>query len=199
MSVFNKFFINLLCALCLFIGTAQAQSYVEGYLTHKVTVHYPDHTVIAHVKPVANLSLDVNKMYHWFGANQINITQGGYHGKPLNGSYEDFYNNKNLRESGEFEKGLKVGEWKSWTDNGILKAQYQYSSGQKNGSYIKYDSAGKIAERGSFQHDQLNGKQEILSTDSVSTVYYKQGKVIQKKSLVPKFIYKILPKKSKKQ
>jgi effector-binding domain-containing protein len=180
-------------------GTVLGQSsYVESMLTHKVTVHYPGHTVTAHVEPVEKISVSSNRLYYWFSGNQVNITEGGYSGKPLNGSYEDLYDNKNLKESGNFEDGLKTGLWKSWTEEGLLINEFTFRKGAKNGPYVKYDVKGKVMEKGTYQDDLLNGRQEIITADSTKVVHYKQGKVRPQKSILPKFIYKVFPKKSKK-
>jgi len=176
----------------------QAQSYVDGLLSHKITVHYPDHTVIAVVKPTGIVATQSDATYYWFSGNQINTTQGGYSGKLLNGNYQDFYLNKNLKEAGAFEQGLKTGRWKSWSDDGVLKDEYTFKSGIKNGDYVKYDLVGKAFEKGSYQQDKLNGKQVTMVGDSAVAVYYQHGKIKEKKSIVPGFIYKIFPKRTNK-
>lgn len=191
-------YIMLLVWSGFYSGTANAQSYVETMLTYKVTVHYPEHTVIAHTEPVEKVSLLNDRLYYWYGGNQISITQGGYSGKLLNGDYQDIYGNKNLKESGIFKEGLKTGIWKNWTDEGVLKDEFTFHKGKRKGTYFRYDQHGKVAEKGNFQDDLLNGKQEIMKSDSTVVVYYKQGKAVQKKSILPKFIYKVFPKKSKK-
>jgi hypothetical protein len=176
-------------------GDADAQSYIDGMLSHKITVHYPDHTVIAVVKPTDMVSTQSDATYFWFSGNQINTTQGGYSGKLLNGEYQDFYLNKNLKEKGFFDRGLKTGLWKNWTDNGILKDAFTFKNGIKNGSYIKYDTIGRVMQKGHYKQDLLSGKQITMLGDSVVVLYYQHGKVKEKKSLVPGFIYKIFPKK----
>ena len=192
-------FLKLFITGIFLSGTVSAQSYVDGYLTHAITVHYPGHTIKAHVKPAEHVSLSNDKWYYWFSGNLINSTQGGYSGKLLNGDYQDYYMNKNLKEAGLFDKGLKNGNWKSWMENGILTNQYYFKEGKKDGLYLKYDSTGRISEKGYYANDLLSGKQETVTADSTRVIYYKDGKIIEKKSIIPKFIYKILPKKAKKQ
>jgi hypothetical protein len=191
-------FLQPFIGILLLSGTVHAQSYVEKMLSYKVTAHYPEHMVNAHVKPAGTVVVLSDRQYYWFSGNQINITQGGYSGKLLNGDYEDLYNNKNLKTTGAFEQGLKTGTWKNWTEEGILKDQFSFHAGQKNGPYFKYDSLGKVIEKGFYQDDLLNGKQETVSGDSTTVVYYKQGKVRPQKSILPKFIYKVFPKKTTK-
>jgi len=186
--------LTLLIAALFCSNAVRAQSYVDKMLSHQITLNYPDHTVVASVKPVEMVSIESAAAYYWFSGNQINTTQGGYSGKLLNGKYQDFYLNKNLKEAGWFDKGLKSGLWKSWTENGILKDEYTFNAGAKNGDYVKYDTIGKVFEKGSFKQDLLSGKQERVVGDSTVTIYYQQGKIKERKSILPAFIKKILNK-----
>jgi len=188
---FLKPFIGVL----LLSSTVHAQSYVEKMLSYKVTVHYTDHMVNAHVRPTETVVALSDRQYYWFSGSVINSTQGGYSGKLLNGEYEDLYDNKNLKSSGAFERGLKTGVWKSWTVDGILKDQFSYHAGQKNGPYLRYDSLGKVKEKGNYHNDLLNGKVETVSGDITVVVYYQKGKVRPHRSRMPKFIDKIFQKK----
>lgn len=190
--LFLKLFIVMLCIS----ETAAAQSYIENMLSYKVTAHYPDHMINAHVRPVDKIVVKNDKDYYWFSGSQINITRGGYSGKLLNGDYEDLYTNKNLKASGIFDEGLKTGIWKSWTAEGMLKDQYSFHAGHRNGPYLLYDTAGKVREKGIYHQDLLDGRQETASGDSTIVVHYKKGKISPPKRILPKFIYKILPKKS---
>lgn len=185
--------------LCLLgsgsIGSISAQSYLDEYLSYSVTAHYPDHTVVTYVKPADKVHLSDKNLYYWFSAGQVNVTRGGYSGKLLNGKYQDFYMDKSLRESGKFDRGLKTGEWRNWTNTGQLAATYSFKQGKKQGHYVKYDSTGRALEKGTYRDDLLDGRLESLAGDSTVVTWYKAGKVYQRKSRVPKFIYKLLPKK----
>jgi len=188
---------------CIFSGVASAQqSYVDGLLTYKITVNYEDHKIVAHVEPIEDFKPMSDRHYYWFSGNRINITQGGYSDKLLNGDYTDFYLNKNLKEAGFFKNGLKTGVWKSWTEDGILKDQFSFAKGEKNGVYFRYDPLGKVGEKGNYEKDLLDGKQEKFRADSTVVLYYKAGKIIQRKSFLsklpkmPKFIQKVFPSKT---
>lgn len=146
-----KLNINILCLAAAFSGSvlmANGQRYVKDVLTHKVVINQVDRSIVAYVKPVKQVSLDTDKRYYWFSTNQINSTQGGFSGKLLNGSYQEFYASKQLKESGYLDKGLKSGVWKNWDESGKLKDDYSWKSGKMNGVYHKYDSVGKVQEMG---------------------------------------------------
>ena len=59
-------------------------------------------------------------IYTWFRAQKIHQTQGNSDGYLLDGPFSKFYHSGQLAEQGEFDNGLRVGEWKSWRDDGTL-------------------------------------------------------------------------------
>lgn len=193
--------INILCLAVAFAGSvlvANGQEYVKDFLTHKVIVNQVDRSIVAYVKPVKQFSLDTDKRYYWFSHHQINSTQGGFSGKLLNGSYQEFYANKQLKESGYLNKGLKSGTWKSWNAGGKLKDDYSWKAGNRNGVYHTYDSAGKVLESGNYKNNLLHGKQKTYAATGVKELLYKNGKVTERKKLrMPKFMRNIFHKKPK--
>jgi len=70
-----------------------------------------------------------DRYYYWYLNNVIHSTQGGYNGQLLNGHYIAFYPDKNLKEEGDFKKGLKDGEWKTWNRKGNLISVTAWSEG----------------------------------------------------------------------
>lgn len=177
---------------------AKGQRYVKDFLTHKVVVNQVDCSIVAYVKPVKQVSLDTDKRYYWFSTNQINSTQGGFSGKLLNGSYQEFYANKQLKESGYLNKGLKSGVWKSWNERGKLKEDYTWKYGSRSGVYHKYDSIGNVQETGVYKNNKLHGKQKSYTATGVKELLYKNGEATERKKLrMPKFIRNIFHKKPK--
>jgi hypothetical protein len=61
-----------------------------------------------------------DRYYFWVLDNVIRSTQGGFSGTLLNGHYVAYYPNKNLKEEGGFDRGLKEGVWKTWDRKGAL-------------------------------------------------------------------------------
>ncbi|TKC09082.1 toxin-antitoxin system YwqK family antitoxin [Pedobacter frigoris] len=191
--------ISLPVILLLMVNVTYGQrSVIDKYLTHKVVINDLSHDVIAYVKPVDGIVPQSDRTYYWFSANKINSTQGGYSGRLLNGSFQDFYSNKSLKESGLFRAGLKSGKWKSWIESGRLTDEYNWSTGRKNGQYIKYDSLGNVKEKGKYRNDLLNGKQRTFAAGQEKVVLYKKGKITERKKLkMPAFISNIFKKKPK--
>lgn len=195
MNKLNKRNSLLIVIFILTTNVVMGQYSTKNFLSHKVIVNHDKYTVVAYVKPANRIYVESDRLYYWFSTNLIKSTQGGYSGKLLNGPYQEFFLNKNLKELGTFWAGLKVGKWKSWDENGKLKEECYWDSGKRNGTYLKYDSTGRLAEKGKYRNDLLNGKQVTLIGDSTTVVYYKKGKVIRKPHILPKFIRNIFSKK----
>jgi antitoxin component YwqK of YwqJK toxin-antitoxin module len=114
---------------CFISLTALAQKMPdEGYYKARITL--PDMTILAEIDPIAtNPTAKANLFYYWYEANAIHSTQGGFSGKLLNGQYNEYYPNKNLKVQGGFKKGLKNGEWKSWNVDGTLTEVTTWKNG----------------------------------------------------------------------
>lgn len=70
-----------------------------------------------------------DRYYYWYMNNIIHSTQGGFNGQLLNGHYISFYKDKNLKEEGSFDRGLKNGQWKTWNAKGDLTAVTNWNEG----------------------------------------------------------------------
>lgn len=180
--------ISLSITLLITVNCSYAQLNAKNLLTYKIIVNYEDHNIIAYVKPAGNIPLDNDRTYYWFSGHEIKTTQGNYSGKLLNGSYADFYTNKNLKESGWFSKGLKYGLWKKWNELGSLIEETNWSEGLKNGSYHRYNEQGSLIETGKYKNDLLSGDQTIKIGDSTQVKFFRKGKEATRKSIVPKFL-----------
>lgn len=174
--------IAILFSLTVNLCSAQHQYYNLGEYSH--TINFPDHKVSFHVL-ISERSMsgfDADKKYSWYSGNQINITQGGFAGKLLHGTYSDHYTSKNLKELGEFDRGLKIGLWRAWQEDGILISSLRYREGMLNGPFQKYDKAGALSEEGRYVNGLLNGKLKKYSgTDGLQVVRYRHGKIVADK------------------
>lgn len=112
---------RIILIFLLFIsGTLYAQKMPYADL-YKVSITENNKTIVTEIYPVANnpkAKLDLS--YYWYSADAIHTTQGGYSGKLLNGQYNEYYLNKNLKLQGTFKNGLKDGVWKSWDEDGKM-------------------------------------------------------------------------------
>jgi hypothetical protein len=98
--------------------------------TNRVRITEKDQTILAQINPV-NSSPKVKSglFYYWYSAGSIHFSQGGFSGKLLNGSYNEYYPDKNLKQQGTFKKGLKDGTWKSWNEDGTLSSATKWKNG----------------------------------------------------------------------
>jgi hypothetical protein len=81
---------------------------------------------------------DPGATYYWYSMNKILGTQGGYEGKLLDGQYDSFYYNNNLKEQGFYKKGLPNGAWKKWDSTGTLSEITLWHRGYKEGKQTMY-------------------------------------------------------------
>jgi len=116
--------------LLLFVTRAAfAQDYPDYGLT-KLRLSDSGRTVELEINPVKRQpGVKSALFYYWYSASQVHSTQGGYSGQLLNGLYTAYYPNKNLREQGAFDRGLKNGIWKSWNKDGTLQQAVTWNEG----------------------------------------------------------------------
>lgn len=78
------------------------------------------------------------------------------------------YQNEKVIETGSYEKGNKVGEWKHYDANGTLLAVYQYRWDKLYGPFTRFWPNGKPKEKGDYANDKLFGKHLL---------FYENGRV----------------------
>jgi len=128
--------------------------------------------------------------YYWFGSNIIHRQQGGYSGKLLNGTYEEYYQDRNLKVQGNYAEGLKDGLWKSWYSNGHLSEEVHWNKGELSGGFTYYDASGRMIKSGKYDGGRIEGTMITNpGTDSVKQIRYRRGIVMPKKE--NKFLKKI--------
>lgn len=141
--------------------------------------------------------------YSWFSAGKVITTQGGYSGRLLNGPYMKYYSNKNLKEQGMYYKGIRDGRWTMWNANGSLNSITEWKKGLRHGNFFIFDSTGLLLRKGKYRKDKLYGSVYDMSVpDTITSVYYKRGKPIVRKSpfakiekLIPRFLIKKIKNK----
>ena len=117
--------------------------------------------------------------YYWCKSNEIHTTKGGYYGMLLYGTYSVFYLSEQLKEQGEFDKGLKTGEWKTWFENGEIREIFNYKKGALHGGYKKYNEKGEVTLEAEYKNGLLNGETKSYSNGKLlKTTSYKDGQEI---------------------
>jgi hypothetical protein len=197
----TKQLIFITCCLLSSLSSSYAQK-LPDFGLGRVRLTEADRTITAELLPVKREpSIETDRKYYWYSGNQVHITQGGYSGKLLNGHYNEYYLNKNLKEQGEYKTGLKTGLWRSWNESGNLAQVVNWKDGLRSGEFSTYDESGKLKQAGTYAHDQLHGKLiTYISKDSTLTEKYKDGTLVVHKAKLqgkPSFLQKLWPFKKK--
>ena len=69
----------------------------------------------------------------------------------LDGPYEQYYNNGQLRQSGVYKNGKKNGRWISYHKNGQLHSEGKYKNGKWEGQWVDFYENGLIRSRGNYR------------------------------------------------
>ena len=94
-----------------------------------------------------------NKTYYWFKAGQIHQSVSTSGGLVLHKAYSKYYQSKQLAEQGAFSFGLKIGNWKTWHENGKLKTNQAWNNGYREGHFKTYDSLGNLIIKGDYKNN----------------------------------------------
>lgn len=175
-----KYLLPALLLFCPFLLRAQK---IPDYGTSQVRISDTDRMIRAGILTTsATPKARPDRLYYWYSSGGIRQTQGGYSGRLLHGSYEEYYLNKNLRIQGTFAEGLKNGGWKEWNETGHMKRLVTWSQGEQTGPFQLYGTDGKIITSGHYRHSLPDGPVTYnIGTDSVKTLRYKAGKLVPAK------------------
>ncbi|MDA9660522.1 hypothetical protein N9T24_00665 [Flavobacteriaceae bacterium] len=89
----------------------------------------------------------------------------------INGTYEEFFNNGDIKLSVEMNSGIKNGEYKSFYENGTLKEFMVYENDLLNGKRISYWVNGLKKEENIFVSGAMRGE---------NIFYYSNGNIRRK-------------------
>lgn len=117
-------------------------------------------------------SIDSDKMIYWYRSREIHNSIGASGGNLLHGQYQKSYKSSQLAEKGEFEFGLKKGEWNTWYESGLLKEVIDYKDGARHGLYTSFDSNGNMLDRGVYRKGKKKGK---WIENALDTLKYRKG------------------------
>jgi len=145
-------------ALFLLGSCAEKYSLKEYGKTREL--HYSDYSIKFYL---ANNDIKIKTsnevIYTYFQGDRIVRTQGEYDGRLLSGEYKELYTNKSLKQKGAYKKGVKVGEWKKWNEEGLLLEVSNWKEGKLNGSFLKYYK-GQLAKEFVYKNNELVVKKE---------------------------------------
>ncbi|HVV07190.1 MAG TPA: hypothetical protein VHC96_23345 [Puia sp.] len=134
------------------------------------------------ISPASPVDVRNYRVYHWYKADTILATMGGYDGRLLDGEYKVFYPGKNLKEEGMFHNGLREGEWKYWQPDGRLSGVFHWKKGVRKGAFEEYDDSGRKVRQGYYVNDRLSGKVTVYGPGAgVHRVRYKNGEPVSEK------------------
>ena len=95
--------------------------------------------------------------------NNIFIIKGTQ--KPYTGIINEFYKNKKIKYTGNFENGKKTGEWKYFEETGTMWLSETYKDGKKFGEYIRFHINGVPWKKGRYVNNKKNGEWDFFSID----------------------------------
>jgi hypothetical protein len=117
------------------------------------------------------------RFYHWYTKDAFNSTEGDFSGKLLHGQYSCFYGNKNLKEKGIYQNGLRKGTWTRWHPNGVIAEVSNWSNGLKDGIFQLFSTTGVKLLEASYRNGKLHGKVTAWNEGKVITEKkYRNGK-----------------------
>lgn len=170
-SVFSLLFRNI-----FIITVVGLVSFQDPYSIKRISdknFRYEFYTTSKKINP------NKNKTYFWFKGGVIHEAESGFAGEVLNGSFKKFFHSNQLAEQGVYKKGLKIGLWKNWFENGKIENTQVWKSGIKNGTFIKHNNLGDIIEKGNYKKNLKHGLWvDMVKKDST---IYKNGSVFLKK------------------
>lgn len=131
-------------------------------------------------KQIVNVYLDTETKYEVgkfvradeYDRHENNVCSGGIHyfktveaayfygsAKTMDtGIYCYWHDNGTIKFKGQFEKGLRVGEWSQWYSNGQVSSRGSYENGLKKGVWNEWYYSGDVCSRGEYINDKKEGE-----------------------------------------
>ena len=82
-----------------------------------------------------------------YSDDELGKTEGTYVANVLTGPWTTTTGNQVLSE-GNYDMGLRIGEWKEFYTNGQMKSLFTYDGGEELGPYVSYDTLGAVIDTG---------------------------------------------------
>jgi hypothetical protein len=138
-----------------------------------------DYDIVCYVSLKEIKNYTEGRAYYWFKTGEIHnsISQAG--GLVLHEGYEKFFRSKQLAEKGNFDYGLKDGEWRTWYENGNVQSITDWKNGQKNGLFLQYDGSGTLVVSGNYNKNKK--AKTWINHKLKDTVYHKGDSIYMAK------------------
>ncbi|MGG5902611.1 toxin-antitoxin system YwqK family antitoxin [Sphingobacterium daejeonense] len=161
-------------------------------IKNRITINHDDGRLESFYITDEKTNVRSEKFYYWYQSRKIQRTQGGFSGKLLHGSYQEFSGNKQLRRQGFYNKGLPHGEWKYWSDSQHLLKEEHWNKGKLNGLVSLYNEKGGLSMKGPMKDAQWNGKIQVLDTvvNDYQWKYYREGIEISAEEYIGQNIFR---------
>ena len=96
---------------------------------------------------------------------------------PKDGLYEEYFENKILRQTGNYVEGKKQGPWKEWYENGQLMRSVVYLNGKKEGLLETYHPNGQLQGKVNYLDGKEEGRMMVYNDKGEITLvgFFKEG------------------------
>ena len=170
--------------IAFFYTLSYAQTKLETTALNRIILNNDDTLIQFYtIRSDKKIQPEKQKDYHWYKADTILVTQNGYDGKLLHGSYRAFYPNKNLMAAGNFRLGTRHGTWKSWHSNGRLKNITRWKNGVATGKMEEYNEAGNLVRQGNLANGLFTGYEVAYKSDTIaSRTRFRNGQPVVRKN-----------------
>lgn len=113
--------------------------------------------------------------------SQVSLGDDGlYYGKdlqPFSGEYREYYDNGQVRQEMNLQKGRIDGKVTLWHRVGTIKEVRYYKAGLRDGQWVSFDEAGHKTGEASYKEDQKDGPWRIWDENGTLRyeMLYKKG------------------------
>lgn len=92
----------------------------------------------------------------------------------LNGTLKSYYQNGNLKKTGNYINGKENGLFKEYNEDGSISIEYNMKNGEMNGAFKTYYENGQVKKTGSFLNGKGNGNfKEYAENGDLEVTYSK--------------------------
>jgi len=119
----------------------------------------------------------VEGVWHVYARQGYLLREENYHNYRLEGEMKIFYPSGSIKELLHYSDGLRVGDDKSYYENGGLESEDTYVNNDLEGPGVHYYDTGEVKSREHYSKGKLDGEKTILYKSGIikQVVYYQNG------------------------